>query len=204
MHMKHSLLALAAAAFLAPIGSASAVEFAARVGFENVSPKSNNGTLAGTLRADVGSDSSFTFGVTAWFTPNWAADFQSAFGRFEHDVSLNGTPSAIVEHRPTTLQAQYYFDLGGSFRPYVGAGWGWTNVKPKRVFGPLTGANLDLENADGFTAEVGVDVGFAESWFVRASAEYLSFESDATLNRAAIGTVDVNPWIVGLNIGYKF
>lgn len=203
MNRKNSLVALAVAAILAPVGTASALDIAARVGFENVSPRSDNGTLAGTLRADVGSDSSFTFGVTAWFTPNWAADFQSAFGRFEHDVRLNGTPSAIVEHRPTTLQGQYYFDFG-NVRPYVGAGWGWTNVKPKRVFGPIAGANLDLENADGFTAEIGVDVEIAESWFFRANAEYLSFESDARLNGAAIGTFKVNPWIVGLNVGYKF
>lgn len=205
MRKKPSLIALAlAAAMAAPVGAAHAADFAVRVGFENVSPQSNNGTLANTLRADVGSDAQFTLGATAWFTPNLAADFQTAIGRFEHDVRLNGTPSAIVEHRPTTLQMHYYFGNNSGFRPYVGAGWGWTSVKPKRVFGPLAGADLGLSNANGFTAEAGVDIVYADAWFVRASAEYLRFESDARLGGAPIGTVKVNPWILGVSLGYQF
>lgn len=205
MQKNRSLIALAlATALAAPFGAVHGADFAVRVGFENVSPKSNNGTLANTLRADVGSDSHFTLGATAWFTPNLAADFQTALGRFEHDVRLNGTPSAIVEHRPTTLQLHYYFDTGSGLRPYVGAGWGWTSVKAARVFGPLAGADLGLSNANGFTAEAGVDIVYADAWFVRASAEYLSFESDARLGGAPIGTVKVNPWILGLSLGYQF
>lgn len=205
MRKRVSLVALAiVAALSAPVGTVAAADFAVRVGFENVSPKSNNGTLAGTLRADVGSDSQFTLGATAWLTPNWAVDFQTAIGRFEHEVRLNGTPAATVEHRPTTLQAQYYFGGNGSLRPYIGAGWGWTNVKPKRVFGPLAGANLGLSNDNGLTAEIGVDIVYADAWFVRASAEYLSFESDARLGGAPIGTVEINPWILGLSLGYRF
>lgn len=204
MQKNRSLIALAVAAALSAPVAAPAADFAVRVGFENVSPKSNNGTLAGTLRADVGSDSQFTLGATAWFTPNLAADFQTAIGRFEHEVRLNGAAAATVEHRPTTLQLHYYFGDGQGFRPYVGAGWGWTNVKPKRVFGPLTGADLGLSNANGFTAEAGVDIVYADAWFVRASAEYLRFETDARLAGTPIGTVKVNPWILGLSLGYQF
>lgn len=177
--------------------------FAVRLGFDNVNPKSNNGTLAGTLRADVDSNSSFTFGATYFFSPSLGIDFQTALRKFEHEVRLNGVPAAEVEHRPTTLQLQYFFGEG-AIRPYVGAGWGWTSIEPTAAFGPLRGANLSLDNANGFTVEAGADIAFAENFFVRLSAEYLSFESDAFLNGAAIGTVDVNPWILGASVGYTF
>lgn len=206
MLKKLLIAASVTAALAAPLAQAQDMDFAVRVGFESVNPKSNNGFLANAFTADVESNTSFTLGGTLFFTPNWAVDFQTAIRKYNHEVRLNGAASADVEHRPTTLQAQYHFvgDRNAMFQPYIGIGYTWIAVEPDRTFGPLAGANLALSDSNGLSYEIGADVNFAPQWFARFSAERLKFETDARLNGAPIGTVSVNPWVWGASIGYRF
>lgn len=200
-----------ALALIAP-GAASAEGFAVRLGYLNVNPDSDNGRLAGAYDAEVDDDWSATIGLSYFFTPNLAVDLQTAIGEYEHDISLTGGATGLptlndanlvgVEHRPTVLQVQWHFAPGEQFSPYAGVGYGFTSVDVARNDTGL--GVLDTDNADGFAIEGGVDFNFANNVFVRGSVQYLQFETDVTLGGADIGTVDVNPWIYGLSVGYRF
>jgi outer membrane protein len=213
--MKTSRSFLAAAlgvALVVPAFQASAEGFTARIGFANVDPKSDNGRLAGAYDVEVGSDTSFNLGL-AWFaTDNIAIDFSTALAKYEHDLSLTGGATGLptlnnanlvgVEHRPTVLQVQYHFAPGSQFSPYIGGGYSWTQVDVVRN---QTGLGvIAADDANGFAAEGGIDFNFGENLFARASVQYLTFETDVTLGGAAIGTVDVNPWVFGLAAGIRF
>jgi outer membrane protein len=45
---------------------------------------------------------------------------------FSHDVELNGTKAATVDHLPPTLSLQYHFNGSGAISPYLGVGLNYT------------------------------------------------------------------------------
>ncbi|MCE3004830.1 MAG: outer membrane beta-barrel protein [Xanthomonadaceae bacterium] len=204
--------ALVLALALAAPGAASAEGFSVRLGYLNVNPDSDNGRLAGAYDVEVEYDWSATIGASYFVTGNIAIDVQTALAKFKHDLKLTGGATGLptlndanlvgVEHRPTTIQAQWHFAPGEQFGPYIGAGYGWTSISVARNQTGL--GTLDTDRADGFTAEGGLDVNFDNGVFVRGSVQYLKFETDVTLGGAGIGTVEVNPWIYGVQVGYRF
>ena len=199
------------AAILAVVGMSSAHAqsvsdpgFYTALGYYDVSPKSNNGVLAGTLKSDIGSDAKPTVTFGYKFENNWAAEAWVPLSKFEHDVKLDGATSASIKHQPILLTAQYRFMSDSMVQPFLGAGYGWVSVGSERTMGPIAGTNLNVGSGDGFVGQFGVDFFTSSNLFIRADARYFDWKSDVQLNGAGIGQVKVNPWIYGINIGYRF
>ena len=49
-----------------------------------------------------------------------------------------------------------------------------------------------------------MDVGINDRWFVNLSARYIDIDADARLGGANIGTVEVDPFVYGIHVGYRF
>jgi outer membrane protein len=49
-----------------------------------------------------------------------------------------------------------------------------------------------------------VDVQLSGDWFVNVDARWLDIDTDAKLNGANIGTVEIDPYAFGLSIGRRF
>jgi len=155
--------ALVLALALAAPGAASAEGFSVRLGYLNVNPDSDNGRLAGAYDVEVEYDWSATIGASYFVTGNIAIDVQTALAKFKHDLKLTGGATGLptlndanlvgVEHRPTTIQAQWHFAPGEQFGPYIGAGYGWTSISVARNQTGL--GTLDTDRAD-----YGVQVGY--------------------------------------------
>ncbi len=99
---------------------------------------------------------------------------------------------------PPTLTLQYHFNLNDTIKPYIGAGVNYT------IFYGEDGA-LDalggLDNAWGFAAQAGVDIKIAGPWHANLDVKKLWLDADV----ADTGVkVDIDPWIVGVGLGYKF
>ncbi|KAA2285042.1 OmpW/AlkL family protein [Arenimonas fontis] len=197
-----SLLALASALAIAP---ASAQDFSATIGYQNVNPKSGNGTLAGA-EADVNDDWSLTGSVAWHFADNWSAELWSGLARFEHEVSLAGLGTvAGVEHRPTTLGINYHFMSEGRFRPFVGLGYGWVSLSGERTLGPLAGLGIRADDANGISFNAGADVYFTENFFLRLDVRKLDFDTDVSIETLGnVGTAEVDPLVYGLSAGIRF
>jgi outer membrane protein len=45
---------------------------------------------------------------------------------------------------------------------------------------------------------------FNEHWFGNADVRYMKIESDIEVAGVDVGTVDINPWLFGVSIGYRF
>ena len=56
----------------------------------------------------------------------------------------------------------------------------------------------------GLAGELGIDIDVASNWFVNAVVSYMDIDSKAKLDGVSLGTVAIDPWIVGLNIGARF
>lgn len=176
-------------------------DWVARIGVGQVNPKSDNGTLAGTLDLEVDTDVKPTLAVSYFLTDNVAAQVLAAWP-FEHDYDLNGARSGSFKHLPPTVTFQYHFNPTGPFNVYVGAGLNYTFVYDEKI--AIPGSKLRLDNSFGLAAELGAEYFLDDNWSLGAQLWWVDIDSDATLDGADIGTANVDPIVFGINLAYKF
>jgi outer membrane protein len=170
-----------------------------RVGIHNVRPKSDNHDL---VNVDAGA--SLTFNATYMLAPRWGVAVLAALP-FEHDINLNsGGKVAKTKHLPPTVSLQYHFNPNGAWRPYVGAGVNYTLFFDEKTRGALAGTKLELDPSWGLAAQAGLDVQLGSAWFANVDARWLDIDTDAKVNGARIGTVEIDPLAFGLSIGRRF
>jgi len=183
-----------------------------RIGAYGVFPESDNltnvpGTAGGTLDVDDGYSLGFNF--TYMVNPNIGIELLLALP-FNHDIKLTGSPLPIngtvadTDQLPPTLSVQYHFTPESSIRPYVGIGLNYTTFFNESTKGALEGTSLKLDDSWGLAGQLGIDIDVAPNWFLNADLRYIGISADAKLNGVGIGTVDINPWVLGLTIGTRF
>lgn len=136
---------------------------------------------------------------------------------FKHDLQGAGALGALgrigsVKHLPPTLSVQYHFMPQAQFQPYVGLGLNYTTFFDEDVTSSLEGAlgptSLKLDDSWGLAAQAGVDVMFDSGWFLNAAAWYIDIDTEATLDTADAGRlnldVDIDPWVFMVGAGFKF
>jgi OOP family OmpA-OmpF porin len=192
---------VALSSLLAPGALAEQGDWLVRAGASVVDPKSDNLSLAPGTTLQVDEDTQLTFDVTYMFRRHWGAELLAS-NVWNHGLFVRtptGTaPLGEVEHLPPTLSLQYHFNPDGRFRPYVGLGLNYTllfNEKP---------AALSVDNSFGPAAQLGLDVGLNDRWFLNLSARYIDIDADARLGGASIGSVEVDPYVYGIHVGYRF
>ena len=104
---------------------------------------------------------------------------------------------------PPTLSLNWHFNPNGMFRPYIGAGINWTLFSGEETTGALDGSSLKLDDSIGAAGQVGVDIG-QRNWFFNANVRYIDLSTDVELDGADLGSADLNPWVYGMHIGYRF
>jgi outer membrane protein len=228
------LAAAAAAVLAAPIASAwEAGDFYVRVGASNVDPDDPNGDLdlsaldplvpgIGVQDITVDDAWSLTFTGSYQWKKNWAVELLAAYP-FEHDISVEGLGKVgSTKHLPPTLSLQYHFLPDSKFQPYVGAGVNYTIFFDEDEDGTLAalGGSLELDdNSFGLAGQVGFDYMFNDKWFINLDLRYIAIDTEAKVTLPAIsdpavpidfpgGTleadVDIDPWVYGINVGFKF
>jgi outer membrane protein len=175
-----------------------------RVGAWGVFPKSDNLTLAPGAEINVDDGYSLGFNFTYMATPNIGIELLLALP-FKHDIELTGAGKvANTLQLPPTVFAQYHFMPTGTVHPYAGIGLNYTFFFNEDTTGALSGKNLSLDSSWGLAGELGIDIDVAPNWFVNAVVSYMDIDSKAKLDGVSLGTVAIDPWIVGLNIGARF
>lgn len=177
-----------------------------RIGAYGVFPESDNmSNVLGTgATLDVDSGYTLGFNFTYMVNPNIGIELLAALP-FRHDISLSGAGTVgKTDQLPPTLSVQYHIMPEGTVHPYVGLGLNYTNFFNEETEGALTGTSLKLDDSWGLAGQLGIDIDVAPNWFVNADLRYISIKSDAKLNGVGIGTVDINPWVVGLTVGTRF
>jgi len=196
--------ALCAAGLLgaATVNTATAMEqgdWLIRIGASNVDPKSNNHELV-----SVDSGTSATINFTYMMTASWAVEVLAAYP-FEHDLYLvDGPEVGSTKHLPPTVSLQYHFMPDSTFQPYIGAGVNYTTFFSEKLYGPLEGNKLSLDDSWGLAAEIGADFMLGEAWFLNVSARFIDINTDAKVNGENFGKVNIDPWVYGAHVGFRF
>ena len=183
-------------------GTAAAFEpgdWLVRVGASYVSPASDNHDIV-----SVESDTSVTFNFSYMMTDVWALELLAAVP-FKHDIELlNGTKIGSTKLLPPTLSLQYHFMPTEKFQPYLGVGINFTHFSSEKTIGDLEGVDLNLGDSWGIAGQAGFDVLFNDNWFFNLDIRYIDIDTKARLDDVSIGTVEVDPWIFGGHIGFRF
>ena len=145
---------------------------------------------------------------TYFFTNNLAAEL--ILGVANHDVNAVNTAVGNVDLGdvwllPPTLTAQYHFLPDGNFRPYVGAGINYT-VFFNEDEGPVA-TGIDYDNSFGWALQAGFDVGLNDQWALNFDVKKIWLSTDVDVS--ALGTVvstevDIDPWLIGFGVAYRF
>lgn len=170
-----------------------------RVGASYVNPASDNSDIV-----SVESDTSVTLNFSYMMTDVWALELLAAVP-FKHDIELlDGTKVGSTKHLPPTLSVQYHFMPTEQFQPYVGLGINYTNFFDEKTTGPLEGLNLSLGDSWGLAGQIGFDVLFNDDWFFNLDVRYIDIDTKARVGGDSIGKVEIDPWVFGGHIGYRF
>lgn len=202
----HKIAATALFALL--LGSAGAqaqaYDWTFKVGAHQVQPRSDNGRLAGgSLQSDVSGDWRPTFQLEYFLGESWGVELLAATP-FKHDVKLNGAKAAEVSHLPPTLSLKYHFNRGGKVSPFVGIGLNYTAFFDVEERGPLAGTQLTLGKSWGAAAHAGLDFALDERWLLAVDVRWMDIDTEARVNGAKVGTVNIDPLAYGLAVGYRF
>lgn len=198
-------LAAAAALFTAtPALAQEAGDWTFGLGAHLVSPKSDNGTLAGgAFDVDVGDNWRPTITAEYFIRDNWGIEVLASLP-FHHDIELNGVKAGSTKHLPPTVSLQYHFTGSESVKPFIGAGVNYTLFFSQDTTGPLAGADLDLKNSWGLAAHAGLDFAVGTNKWLRVDARWIDIDTDVEVNGGDVGTVNIDPMVYGAAFVWQF
>ena len=125
------------------------------------------------------------------------------------DSTLGNVDLGTVRLLPPTLMLQYHMLPKGDISPYVGVGVNYTIFYDKSGGAgnsAVTVSSIDYSNGFGYGFQVGVDFKIDDKWHLNADMKKIFLSTDINLNKGAVkvNDADVDPWIIGVGIGYTF
>ncbi|MFT6269273.1 MAG: outer membrane protein [Alphaproteobacteria bacterium] len=169
----------------------------------------------------VGANTQLGLNLAYFITDNWNVEVLAATP-FSHKINLasGGGNLGKTKHLPPTVTANYFFaDADAKFQPYAGIGLNYTvffdeefnDASVSSIDGAIgaTISDLSLDSSFGLAAQLGADYEISDGIYVNASVRYISIETEAKfkVNGADLGsieTVEINPFVYTISIGYKF
>ena len=164
-----------------------------------------DGTVEGTtIETDVGDSVVPEVDFTYFFTRNIAAELVVATA--QHEVEENGSDIGETFILPPTLVFQYHFQPEKKFSPYIGAGINYTLFYGED---DATGFDdLEVDGGFGIAFQAGADYWLNDHWGLNLDVKYIDLNIDADVTsggtRLRANDVDLNPFIVGAGVSYRF
>lgn len=139
--------------------------------------------------------------LTYFFTPNISAELIAAVT--PHDIKTNtGVDAGSSWLLPPTLTLQYHCTKHEKVKPYVGAGINYTHFFNEDA-GSLNSVKYD--DSFGGALQAGVDVHIRDNWYANVDVKKVFISTTAKFSPSGItADVDIDPWLVGVGVGYKF
>ncbi|MDO6560151.1 OmpW/AlkL family protein [Paraglaciecola chathamensis] len=227
--MKVFKIVLSSLALTASIVSAAhahdAGDIILRAGLTTVAPdeSSSNVTVqsAGNvgMGASVNSNTQLGLNVVYMLSSNLGLELLAA-SPFTHDITLINTldnelglgDGKLAESKqlPPTLSAIYYLPVSETIQPYLGVGINYTVFFDEKFASNREAqsfSNLSLDESFGIAAQIGMDYKLDEHWLINASVRYIDIDTKAkfdVLDLPAQVSVDIDPWVYSIMIGYTF
>ncbi len=146
--------------------------------------------------------------VTYFVTPNIALNLIAATTK--HELAVRGSALGDVDlghvwALPPTLTLQYHPLPQSRLSPYLGAGINYTVFYGEGGGRSAAISKVDVQNSWGWALNAGVDYELTPNWGVNFDVKKLFLRPDVAVNGGAIGAkADLDPWLIGASIRYRF
>lgn len=154
--------------------------------------------------ADVGDAITPEVDLTYFITPNIGIEAIAATA--QHKITYTGDVDiGDTWILPPTVTLQYHFTPDNAFSPYIGAGlnYSWFYGEDEG-----TGFNdLDVEGGVGYALQAGFDYWIDNNWGLNLDVKkiFLNIDADVNLGTTPVhADVDLDPWVVGAGVSYRF
>lgn len=157
------------------------------------------------LTAKVGNDFIPEVDATYFVTPNIGLNLIAGTSR--HKVTTGGAAAVNVGKvslLPPVLTATYHPLPNSRINPYIGAGINYTIFYRENAAGG-TITSTDYKNRFGWALQAGTDIYLTDNLLLNFDVKKVFLKTDVSLNGGALKSeVTLNPWLVGVGVGYKF
>lgn len=198
MNTKLLVLSLTAATLSAP-ALAEESPWMVRVRVLNMQVENSNSPDVAGAKVELNNKTFPEIDFAYNFTPKISAELILTYPQ-KHDVSLEGAKIGTVKHLPPTLLLQYHFAPEQTFNPYVGAGLNYTRLMSVDL---PAGVTAD-RNSAGFALQVGADIKVAENTYINLDYKRIGIESDIKVGGIKLTTLEVDPNLFSVGIGWRF
>jgi outer membrane protein len=155
--------------------------------------------------------------ISYYFTKNLAAEL--ILGVTPHHITGTGALAGLDVGRtwllPPTLTFQYHFTDFGAFQPYLGVGANYTvmfdQTAGNAVNNGVAMTGLHVKNGAGAVAQAGFDYMIDRHWGLNFDVKKLYLEPGYTAAATAgpvslpiNGQANINPWLIGGGVTYRF
>jgi outer membrane protein len=147
--------------------------------------------------------------LSYFFTPNIALNIIAATTR--HDVEVRNVPGAgtidlgRVWALPPTLTLQYHPLPSSRFSPYLGVALNHTVFYGEGGSRSPGISRVDVDNAFGYGVNFGFSYEITPAWLLNFDVKRLWLRPDVSVNSGGVtGTANIDPWIVGAGVRYRF
>ena len=109
---------------------------------------------------------------------------------------------------PPTLLAQYHWTAFGQFQPYIGVGVNYTHYFSQHPDGVILNS-ITVHDAWGVAGQVGFDYMIDDHWGFNFDVKKIVMNPhvNATVAPGLVslgGQANLNPWLIGAGITYRF
>ena len=193
-------LALAAASLVSTQAFAQAKEGPWMVRVRAVSLSSANTDTTG-LSLSVNDIVLPEVDISYFFSANLAAELILTVPQ-EHNVKAGSTKIGTLSQLPPTLLVQYHFPMNG-YKPYVGAGVNYTKFTTSDIH--ALGATVTPDSSSwGGALQVGVDVPLSGNMYFNFDVKKVYIGTNINAGGSSLGSLRVDPLLVGVGIGWRF
>ena len=161
----------------------------------------SSGSTLSAINTGVNNSTVPELDVTYMIRDNIGVELILATSRHQVTSSLGGLGGVNV--LPPTLLLQYHFNHQGRVRPYVGAGVNYTYFYNDGLHVGSQGVQM-THSSFGPAVQAGVDVQVAKNLFLNADIKKIWMRTETTLGSTELGTLHIDPIVVGVGVGMKF
>jgi outer membrane protein len=120
------------------------------------------------------------------------------------DTRLGTVPIGRVSSVPIILMGQYHFRPHARLNPYLGIGIAITPYYDVEAAGGRI-QQLSVTSEVGAAFQMGVDYQVQGPWYANFDVKKLLLSAKASANDGMVSASgQVNPWVIGAGIGYRF
>lgn len=164
----------------------------------------SNGTPTALKTDEISNSVVPELNFSYFITPNIAVELIAATTNHKVTANPGDVDVGDVWLLPPTLTAQYHPFPKYRFSPYIGAGVNYTFFYGEQAGSNALVKGFDVKDSWGYALQFGADYALTGNWSINFDVKKLFLSPEATTNSLQVKDVQIDPWLVGLGIGYRF